>query len=68
MKGFNGIASSNSDYCRHDPNATVRRHIQLLHDYNEIKDVGQGLMGIIADTRGVRQVEVENEFGINEKD
>ncbi|KAJ5787040.1 hypothetical protein N7457_002030 [Penicillium paradoxum] len=52
----------------HDPNATVQRHIQLLHDYNEIKDIGQGLMGIIADARGVRQVEVEKEFRVGEKD
>jgi len=39
-----------------------------LHEYNEIKDVGQGLMGIIADARGVRQVDVEREFGVGEKD
>ncbi|KAJ5756985.1 uncharacterized protein N7511_007167 [Penicillium nucicola] len=51
-----------------DPSATVKRHIRLLHDYNEIKDVGQGLMGLIAEERGVRQVEVEREFGVEEKD
>ncbi|KAJ5541922.1 hypothetical protein N7535_004341 [Penicillium sp. DV-2018c] len=51
-----------------DPNATVERHIRLLHEYNEIKDVGQGLMGIIADTRGVRQVDVEKEFGVGDQD
>ncbi|KAJ5474876.1 hypothetical protein N7475_004442 [Penicillium sp. IBT 31633x] len=51
-----------------DPDATVQRHIRLLHDYNEIKDVGQGLMGIIADAKGVRQVEVEKDFGVGDKD
>ncbi|KAF2868394.1 hypothetical protein BDV95DRAFT_597258 [Massariosphaeria phaeospora] len=46
----------------------VKRHIKLLHEYNEIKDVGQGLMGMIADARGVRIVEVQDEFGIEAKD
>jgi DNA repair protein Swi5/Sae3 len=53
---------------RNDPTATVKRHIRLLHEYNEIKDVGQGLMGLIAEGRGVRQIEVEREFGVGEKD
>lgn len=46
----------------------VREHIKLLHEYNELKDVGQGLMGLIADQRGVRIVEVQEEFGIEAKD
>jgi hypothetical protein len=45
-----------------------KKHIKLLHEYNEIKDVGQGLMGLIADQRGVRIVEVQDDFGINAKD
>jgi hypothetical protein len=49
-------------------NKIVSRHIKLLHKYNEIKDVGQGLMGLIADQRGVRIVEVQDEFGIGPKD
>jgi DNA repair protein Swi5/Sae3 len=53
---------------RNDPAATVKRHIHLLHEYNEIKDVGQGLMGLIAEGRGVRQIEVEREFGVGDKD
>jgi hypothetical protein len=46
----------------------VKRHIKLLHTYNEIKDVGQGLMGLIADSRGVRLKEVMEEIGVGEKD
>jgi hypothetical protein len=46
----------------------VKAHIKLLHEYNEIKDVGQGLMGLIADSRGVRILEVQDEFGIDAKD
>jgi len=49
-------------------NEIVKTHIRLLHEYNEIKDVGQGLMGLIADARGVRIVEVQDEFGIDSKD
>jgi DNA repair protein Swi5/Sae3 len=36
----------------------------LLHDYNEIRDIGQGLMEIVADNRGVRVREVYKEFGV----
>ncbi|KAF2474340.1 uncharacterized protein BDR25DRAFT_392059 [Lindgomyces ingoldianus] len=49
-------------------NKIVKKHIKLLHEYNEIKDVGQGLMGLIADQRGVRIVEIQDEFGICAKD
>ncbi|KAJ5193815.1 DNA repair protein Swi5 [Penicillium cf. griseofulvum] len=51
-----------------NPDATCSRYVELLHEYNDIKDVGQGLMGIIAEARGVRQVEVEKEFGVAEED
>ncbi|KAJ5363319.1 hypothetical protein N7541_004163 [Penicillium brevicompactum] len=61
------LASTKSQL-KNDPATTVQRHIRLLHEYNEIKDVGQGLMGIIADARGLRQVDVEKEFGASEKD
>lgn len=46
----------------------IKEHISLLHKYNEIKDVGQGLMGLIADKRDCRVVKVMEEFGIGEGD
>jgi hypothetical protein len=49
-------------------NKIVKDHIKLLHEYNELKDVGQGLMGLIADQRGVRIIEVQEEFGIEAGD
>lgn len=49
-------------------NKMVKEHIKLLHEYNELKDVGQGLMGLIADQRGVRIVEVQEEFGVDGND
>ncbi|KXG52416.1 DNA repair protein, Swi5 [Penicillium griseofulvum] len=51
-----------------NPDATCNRYVKLLHEYNDIKDVGQGLMGILAEARGVRQVDVEKEFGVAEED
>ena len=51
-----------------DAHAKVKAHIKLLHDYNEIRDVGQGLMGIIADNRGVRVIDIYNDFGVEEGD
>ncbi|KAE8362163.1 Swi5-domain-containing protein [Aspergillus caelatus] len=51
-----------------DASTTVQRHITLLHEYNEIKDIGQGLTGLIADARGVRQIEVQREYGVGDRD
>ncbi|KAJ5150470.1 uncharacterized protein N7500_010659 [Penicillium coprophilum] len=51
-----------------NPDDTCKRYTQLLHEYNDIKDVGQGLMGLLAEARGMRQVEVEKEFGVSEED
>lgn len=53
---------------RRDPSTTVQRHIHLLHEYNEIKDVAQGLMGLIAEARGVRLIEVQREYAVKEQD
>lgn len=46
----------------------IKNHIALLHKYNEIKDIGQGLMGLIADKRDCRVVNVMEEFGVGEGD
>jgi len=57
------------DFCYRYPAAeTVKKHIKLLHDYNDIRDVGQGLVGMIADNRGVRIGELYEEFGVGLKD
>ncbi|KAK0940913.1 hypothetical protein LTR29_007471 [Friedmanniomyces endolithicus] len=49
-------------------NAVIKEHIGLLHRYNEIKDIGQGLMDLLADQRGVRVSEVMEDFGVGGKD
>lgn len=46
----------------------VTEHIKLLHQYNEIKDVGLGLMGLIAEKEGKRLGEVMEERGVDNKD
>ena len=46
----------------------IKGHIALLHKYNEIKDIGQGLMGLIADKRDCRVAVVMEEFGVGEGD
>lgn len=48
--------------------AAVKQHIALLHAYNGIRDVGQGLMGMIAEQRGVRIKQVMEEMGVGEGD
>lgn len=49
-------------------NDVIKQHITLLHQYNEIKDIGLGLMGLIADKRGVRLASVMEEFDVGGKD
>lgn len=46
----------------------VKRHIDLLHTYNEIRDVGTALMGLIAEKRGVRVQTVYDEMGVAGRD
>lgn len=48
--------------------ATIKEHISLLHRYNDIRDIAQGLMGMIAEQRAVRMRDVQEEFGIDVKD
>lgn len=52
----------------HPPSETVNSHIRLLHTYNELRDIGTGLMGLLADQRGVRVREVMAEFGVGDGD
>ncbi|KAF3915449.1 hypothetical protein ABW21_db0200133 [Orbilia brochopaga] len=48
--------------------STIQQHIKLLHDFNEIRDVGLHMIGMIADERGVGLKTVLGEFGVTEKD
>lgn len=46
----------------------TKTHIQRLQRYNEIKDAGVDLIGLIADRRQARVVNVMGEFGVAEGD
>jgi hypothetical protein len=48
--------------------SAVKQHIALLHAYNGIRDVGQGLMGMIAEQRGLRVKQVMEEMGVGDAD
>ncbi|WVR08339.1 hypothetical protein IAU60_005392 [Kwoniella sp. DSM 27419] len=47
-----------------DPDQVIKRHIELLHTYNEIKDGTQALIGRYAamDGKTVREIHVELEL------
>ncbi|KAG9595194.1 hypothetical protein KCU77_g2638, partial [Aureobasidium melanogenum] len=49
-------------------NTKIKSQIKQLQQYNDIKDIGTQLMGIIAEKRGCRIIEVQEEFGINPDD
>uniref|UniRef100_H0XIW6 DNA repair protein SWI5 homolog n=2 Tax=Otolemur garnettii TaxID=30611 RepID=H0XIW6_OTOGA len=43
-------------------------HIAQLHEYNDIKDIGQMLLGKLAVIRGVTTKELYPEFGLDVND
>lgn len=46
-------------------NEALQNHIRLLTRYNEIKDVGTGLIGMIAEARQQRIVDVMRDFDMD---
>jgi hypothetical protein len=43
-------------------------YIQMLHDYNDLKDVGQTLLGKLAEMEGATIREMYNTYGLNTDD
>ncbi|KAL2263515.1 hypothetical protein VTK26DRAFT_6416 [Humicola hyalothermophila] len=52
------------------PEDTVQTHIRRLKEYNDMKDIGQQLIGLIAENRGVRvgTLYESGEFGVTPDD
>ncbi|KAL8694086.1 MAG: hypothetical protein Q9218_001201 [Villophora microphyllina] len=51
-----------------DPRQTVNNHIRLLREYNDIRDIATGLMGIIAEHRQLPMKRIYKDFDVDEKD
>lgn len=59
-----------SGFASQPPEAIVQTHIELLKSYNDVKDVGQQLIGLVAENRGVPvgKLYEDGEFGVTADD
>ncbi|XP_020627389.1 DNA repair protein SWI5 homolog [Orbicella faveolata] len=60
----NDIAELSKEYSEEE----LQQHIQKLHEYNEIKDVGQLLIGKLAEINGTTTRATYQEFGLDLED
>jgi DNA repair protein Swi5/Sae3 len=51
-----------------DAAAAVQKHIKLLHEYNEIRDVALNFAGKIAENERCRTIDVLREYDMDETD
>ena len=46
----------------------MNEHIQKLHDYNDLKDAGQALLGKLAELEGVTTRDMYEKYGLKVED
>jgi hypothetical protein len=63
-----GLTDAQRGEVLREAKAVVGEHIARLGRYNEIRDVGMGLIGIVADMRCERVRDVQGEFGVGHGD
>ncbi|ODQ63447.1 hypothetical protein NADFUDRAFT_47852 [Nadsonia fulvescens var. elongata DSM 6958] len=51
-----------------NPPKIVNCHIKLLKEYNEVRDIALGFIGMISEQRGIRVKDVLEEMGVEIKD
>ncbi|KIW09061.1 uncharacterized protein PV09_00010 [Verruconis gallopava] len=64
VPALRSISEEDKDLLVAHASRIIKQHIRKLHEYNEVRDIAQGLIGMIADRRGMRVVDVQAEFGI----
>jgi hypothetical protein len=62
------LSKDQSDAAMEFAREVINHHIRLLQQYNQIRDVGQGLIGMVAERRRVRVRDCQEEFGVVEGD
>ncbi|KAA0703788.1 DNA repair protein SWI5 -like protein [Triplophysa tibetana] len=55
-----GVSSRRSGFFEEE----LDKHIDMLHEYNDIKDITQTLLGRLAGLRGVTTRDLYNDFGL----
>jgi hypothetical protein len=62
------LTKAEEDEASSSAQAVIKEHIKLLSKYNEIRDIGQGLIGMVAESRRVRIRDCQEEFGVTDGD
>ncbi|KZT62009.1 Swi5-domain-containing protein [Calocera cornea HHB12733] len=51
-----------------DPNEAVKEHIRILHEYNELKDATQLMIGRLANMKDITIRQTHEDYGLTSDD